>query len=115
MKTNGESLSGAEDFMEAEIEAAHMDSPEAEIQVSEAIGKLPGIAQLDISHGKVSVRYDPTLTSQRYISEAVAAAGHPVHKMEVSRDERHAGGKESAPTAPRMGNRRQGSTAPTAL
>ncbi len=103
MNSKEDGLSGAEDFIEAEIEASHMHSPSAEMQVREAIGKLPGIARLDISHGKVSVRYDPTLTSQRHISEALAVAGHPVQKMGVSRDERHAGGKASAPTAPPNG------------
>ncbi|MDQ3315065.1 MAG: heavy-metal-associated domain-containing protein [Verrucomicrobiota bacterium] len=99
MNANGESLSGAEDFIEAEIEAAHMDSPAAEVQVRAALEKLPGIARLDISHGKISVRYDPTRTSEKHISEAVAAAGHPVEKIEVSRDEGHASRGATAPPA----------------
>jgi len=69
-----------------------MDSPAAEIEVRSAVEKLPGIASLEISHGKVSVRYDPTLTSQKHISEAVAAAGHPVEKVDVSRGPGHADG-----------------------
>ncbi len=97
MNANGESLSGAEDFIEAEIEAAQMDSPAAEMEVRAAVEKLPGIARLEISHGKVSVRYDPTRTSEKHISEAVAAAGHPVEKIEASRDEGHASRGATAP------------------
>ncbi len=97
MNANGESLSGAEDFIEAEIEAAQMDSPAAEMQVRAAVEKLPGIARLEISHGKISVRYDPTRTSEKHISEAVAAAGHPVEKIEASRDEGHASRGATAP------------------
>ncbi len=103
MTANGESLSGAEDFIEAEIEAAHMDSPGAEMQVRDAVEKLPGIARLEISHGKVSVRYDPTRTSEKHISEAVAAAGHPAQKIEASRDEGHASTSATAPATPSDG------------
>ncbi len=97
MNANGENLSGSEDFMEAEIEAAHMDSPEAEMQVRDALQKLPGIVELDLSKGKVSVRYDPTLTSQKHIAEAAASAGHAVQKANVSRGPGHA--DSPAPTA----------------
>ncbi len=89
--------------MEAEIEAAHMDSPEAEMQVRDALQKLPGIVEFDLSKGKISVRYDPTLTSQEHISNAVTAAGHHVQKVEVSRDEGHAGSTVSVPDAPSNG------------
>ncbi len=103
MNSNEDSLSGAEDFIEAEIEASHLDSPAAEMEVRAAMDKLPGIARLDISHGKVSVRYDPTLTSQKQIAEGIAVVGHPVQKMEISRDEGHAGNNALAPSEPWKG------------
>ncbi len=90
MNSNEDSLSGAEDFIEAEIEAAEMDSPTAELEIRAALEKLPGLRELTIAQNKLSVRYDPTLVSKKKIADAIASAGHPACHMEAGRTEGHA-------------------------
>ncbi len=92
-----EHASGAEDFIDAEIEAAHMESPAAEMEIRNALEKLSGIVRLDLTKGSVSVRYDPTLTSEKHIAEAIVAAGHEVKAVNLSRDAGHPGSTAAPP------------------
>ncbi len=96
MEPETERVSGAEDFIEAEIEAAEMDSPTAEMEIRAVIEKLPGIQQFSLAKGKLSVRYDPTLVSKKKLGDAIASAGHPASHIEVGRTEGHADSDASA-------------------
>ena len=90
MNPSTDQPSGAEDFIEAEIEAEKMDSPTAEIEIRAALEKMPGVQEFTFGKNKLSVRYDPTLVSEKKISDAIAAVGHPARHVQASRTEGHA-------------------------
>lgn len=90
MEPEPERLSGAEDFIEVEIEAAEMDSPTAEMEIRAVIENLPGLQEFTLAKGKLAVRYDPTLVTKKQITDAIASAGHPARHIEAGRTEGHA-------------------------
>ena len=70
-------LSGAEEYVEAEIELAEPLDSEQEETLRDALAKLDARAfeSCDIGPKKISLAYDPTRTSQEKLLELIRQAG----------------------------------------
>jgi hypothetical protein len=70
-------LSGAEEYVAAEIELAEKLDPHREKSLRDALHELvPHIlSSYDIGEGKISLCYDPTQTSQEKLFQLIKQAG----------------------------------------
>ncbi|MEA3209798.1 MAG: hypothetical protein QOE70_2855 [Chthoniobacter sp.] len=80
-----ENPSGAEEFLEAQIQIAAL-TPVVEQSVHEALDALPGVARVTVGADVVTVDYDPTLTTQDALVAALKGASVEVVHSETHRD-----------------------------
>ena len=77
MPNDPKKLSGAEDYISAEIELSEPLGPEPEKVLRDALEKLDPrtFASLDIGEKKISATYDPTRLTKDEFLEIIAQAG----------------------------------------
>ncbi len=77
-------LSGAEEYITAEIELAAALDPEQEKNLRDALAKLDAQAfdSCDIGAEKISLCYDPTRTSKEALLELIKRAGGKLEHVE---------------------------------
>lgn len=80
-----EPSSGAEEFLDAEIEIAKA-SPAAEAEVHNALDGVSGVESVTIAETKVTVRYDPTLVTRKDLVKSLNQAGLSVQSSDTHRD-----------------------------
>ncbi len=84
MADDSDKLSGAEEYIAAEIELSEPLDPEQEKSVRDALAKLDAHAldSCDISPQKISLCYDPTLTTKDALLAAIKQAGGKLKHVE---------------------------------
>jgi hypothetical protein len=84
MADDSEHVSGAEEFVAAEIELAAPLNPEQEKNLREALEKIDPRAfdSCDIGTEKVSLCYDPTRTNKHGLLNAIRQAGGKLKHVE---------------------------------
>lgn len=84
MADDSDKLSGAEEYIAAEIELSEPLDPEQEKSVRDALQKLDGHAldSCDIGPKKISLCYDPTLTTKESLLAAIKQAGGKLKHVE---------------------------------
>lgn len=80
-----ENLSGAEEFLTAEIQLAET-SIEAERTTHQTLDAIPGVRNITISHAIVTILYDSTFTAEHTLVDALQAAGLKVKHSETHRE-----------------------------
>jgi hypothetical protein len=77
MADDSEELSGAEEYVAAEIELAESLDPEQEKSLRDALAELDQHAfdSCDIDPKKISLCYDPTRTSKEELLQLIKQAG----------------------------------------
>jgi hypothetical protein len=77
MADDSEKLSGAEEYVAAEIELAESLDPEQEKSLRDALAELDQRAfdSCDIGLKKISLCYDPTRTSKKELLQLIKQAG----------------------------------------
>ena len=77
MADDAEKLSGAEEYVAAEIELAESLDPEQEKNLRDALGKIDPRAfdSCDIDPKKISLCYDPTRTSKKELLQLIEQRG----------------------------------------
>ncbi|MGI8890615.1 MAG: hypothetical protein ACR2G0_07510 [Chthoniobacterales bacterium] len=77
-------LSGAEEYMAAEVELSEPLAPEQEKQLRDAMDKMePGaIDSCDIGPKKISLCYDPTRTKKEALLDLIKQAGGKIEHVE---------------------------------
>lgn len=84
MADDSEKFSGAEEYVAAEIELIEPLDPEQEKNLRAALEKLDSHAfdSCDIGPKKISLCYDPTLTTQESLLAAIKQAGGQLKHVE---------------------------------
>ena len=84
MTDDSDKLSGAEEYIAAEIELSEPLNPEQEKNLRDALGKLDAHAldSSDIGPQKISLCYDPTLTSREALLATIKQAGGKLKHVE---------------------------------
>lgn len=77
MADDANDLSGAEEFVAAEIELSEPFDPEQEKNLRDALEKIDGraFASCDIGAKKISLSYDPTRTTKEELLRLIRQAG----------------------------------------
>lgn len=77
MANDQEKLSGAEEYVTAEVELAEPLDPEQEKDLRDALEKFDpaALASCDISTEKISLAYDPTRTTKNALLQLIKQAG----------------------------------------
>lgn len=76
--TDESNEAGLHEFVDAEFVVEGLDSPTREKALQDALGKLEGVENLSIWHGKVTVHYEPVLLSRKQLEEAIRQAGFQI-------------------------------------
>jgi copper chaperone CopZ len=94
-----EELSGAEVFVETEIELSARLDPEQEKNLRAALEKIDPRAfnSCDISAEKISLSYDPTRTNKEALLGAIGQAGGKVQRVQSESSPLLSGQSESTP------------------
>ena len=84
MPDDSQGLSGAEEFVDLEVELAQPLGPEEEKALREAFEKMDArtFASLDIATEKISVSFDPTRTSKDELLRTVTQSGGELKHVE---------------------------------
>ena len=84
MANDSDKLSGAEEYIAAEIELSEPLNPEQEKNLRDALEKLDAHAldSSDIGPQKISLSYDPTLTTKESLLAAIKQAGGKLKHVE---------------------------------
>ena len=84
MADESDKLSGAEEYIAAEIELSEPLDPEQEKNLRAALEKLDAHAldSCDIGAEKISLCYDPTLTTKESLLAAIQTAGGKLKHVE---------------------------------
>ncbi len=84
MADDSDKLSGAEEYVAAEIELSEPLDPEQEKNLRDALQKFDAHAldSCDISPEKISLCYDPTLTTKESLLAAIQTAGGKLKHVE---------------------------------
>ncbi len=84
MEDNEKKLSGAEEFVAAEIDLAEPLGPEQEKNLRDALEKIDSAAfdSCDIGSSKISFSYDPTRTKKEYLLRLIEQAGGKLKQFE---------------------------------
>jgi copper chaperone CopZ len=77
------SEAGLHEFVDAEFAVIDLESPSKEKALQDTLKTLPGLESLSISHGKVTVRYEPVRLSRKQIEEAIQRAGFQISEAEA--------------------------------
>lgn len=79
-----EKLSGAEEYISAEIELAEPLDPEQEKNLRDALGRIDSeaFASCDIAPTRISLCYDPTRTKKEDLLELIKGAGGKLKHVE---------------------------------
>jgi hypothetical protein len=72
------------EYVDAEFTVAGLESPGREKELCDALEKLPGLANLSISHGRVMAHYEPVLLSRKYLEEAIQRAGFQISETHAA-------------------------------
>ncbi len=77
-------LSGAEEFVAAEIELSEPLDPEQEKNLRDALEKIDSraFASCDLGAGKISLSYDPTRTTKEDLLQLIKQAGGKLEQVE---------------------------------
>ncbi len=84
MAEDDKELSGAEEYIAAEIELTEPLDPEQEKNLRDTLQKLDphALDSCDISPEKISLCYDPTLTTKESLLAAIQTAGGKLKHVE---------------------------------
>ncbi len=84
MADDSDKLSGAEEYVAAEIELTEPLDPDQEKSLRNILAKLDAHAfdSCDISPKKISLGYDPTFTTQKSLLAAIKQAGGKLMHIE---------------------------------
>ena len=84
MADNPDKLSGAEEYIAAEIRLSHPLDPEQEKNLRDGLEKLEAGAlnSCDIAPQKISLCYDPTRTSKDDLLQLIGQAGGKLDQVE---------------------------------
>ncbi len=84
MADDPEKKSGAEEFVDVEIELTEPLDPEQEKNLREALEKIDALAfeSCDISAKKISLSYDPTRTHKSELLQLIKQAGGELKHVE---------------------------------
>lgn len=85
MADDEKKLSGAEEFVDVEIELAQPLGPEEEKALREALAKMDArtFASLDIATEKISASYDPTRVRKDELLQCVTESGGKLAHVEA--------------------------------
>ena len=85
MAAHSNKLSGAEEFIAAEIELTDPLGPEEEKSLRDALEKIDpqAFASCDIEPKKISLNYDPTRTSQKDLLAIIERSGGKLKHVET--------------------------------
>src|SRR5437762_4072613 len=70
------------EFIDAEISVEGLRTPADENVLNSALSGLEGIQRLAVSHGTVSVEYEPVLITKAQLGERIERAGYHVTGVE---------------------------------
>ena len=84
VEDDGDQLSGAEEYIAAEIELSKPLDPDQERNVRDALEKVDSRAfdSCDIGRKKVSLCYDPTRTSKEHLLQIIKQSGGKLEHIE---------------------------------
>lgn len=84
MTDDFDKLSGAEEYVAAEIELSEPLDPEQEKNLRDTLQKLDphALDSCDISPEKISLCYDPTLATKEWLLAAIEQAGGKLKRVE---------------------------------
>ncbi len=84
MPDDAKKLSGAEEYVSAEIELSEPLDPEQEKNLRDALAKLDARAfdSCDLGASKISLSYDPTLTTREALLQLIKQAGGKCEHIE---------------------------------
>ena len=85
MPDDSKKLSGAEEYISAEIELSDPLDPEQEKTLRDALEKLDSrtFASLDIGEKKISASYDPTRIAKEDLLKIITQSGIKLAKVET--------------------------------
>ena len=75
---------GLHEYVDAEFTVTGLESPSREKGLRDALEKLPGLENLNISHGKVTAHYEPVLLSRSQLEEAIRRAGFQISETHAA-------------------------------
>ena len=70
------------EFVDAEIFVDGADDPVEEQRLGALLEGRKGIAELSIAHGRVDVRYDPTVVTKVDLVQLISAEGFKIKEVE---------------------------------
>src|SRR3954464_15973595 len=75
---------GLHEYVDAEFIVAGLESPSREKTLRDTLQKLPGLENLNISHGKVTAHYEPVLLSKKQLEEVIEGGGFQISEMHAT-------------------------------
>jgi copper chaperone CopZ len=81
--------SSLSETMVARIETQELADPARQKQITEGVEALDGVIELKIEKGALHVSYDPLVTTDQKIEEAIRSTGNTVKAMAADRETPH--------------------------